>query len=162
MDIITYLSLVRILESGSLGGGKRSVHYFGIGVRQCADRVIFPVGGMSGRLGEFLSPSLEIDPLELCHKSAGLQVLVPKTSVHRRHGQFEETTGRPTSTSATFMRDSLNSNLPHTADGGACLSRLPPAARPLKQATTVNYRVSTFKCGFIGGLLGLGGGMGSN
>lgn len=56
-------SLVRIVELWPVGGGRLlTVNYFGIGLRRCTDRVIFPVEGMSGRLGEFLPPSLGFDP----------------------------------------------------------------------------------------------------
>lgn len=101
MVLIMYnnLSVVRILELWCVGGGKRlTTCYFGIGLRHCADRVIFPVGGMSGCLGEFLSPSLGIDPLALLpqiFRSTGLLLLVSKMFVHRRHGLFEDTKGRP-------------------------------------------------------------------
>lgn len=92
-------SLVRSLELWSVSGGKRlTTHYFGIGLRHCADRVIFPVGGMSGRSGEFLSPSLENDPLPFVPqiiRSTGPSLLESKMAIHRRHGQLEGTKGRP-------------------------------------------------------------------
>lgn len=53
------LSLVRILELWSVGGGNLlTMLYFRLSQRQCADRIIFPVGGMLGCPCEFLSPSL--------------------------------------------------------------------------------------------------------
>lgn len=77
------LSLVRIFELRSVGGGKHlTAHYFGIGLRQCADRVIFPVGGMSGRLGEFRSPSLGNDPSPFAPQIFRSTLLGSKVAAH--------------------------------------------------------------------------------
>ena len=73
-------------------------HYFWIGLRHCADRVIFPVGGISGRPGEFLFPSLGIDSLPFAPqiiRSTGPLLFESKMAIHWCHGPLEETKGKP-------------------------------------------------------------------
>lgn len=75
--MVINVRLLRFFELWFVGGGKLlTMCYFGLGWRQHADRIIFPMRGMSVSLGEFLSPGLVIDPST--HKSLG---------PHVRHGR---------------------------------------------------------------------------